>query len=97
MRTKKVVIIDYGIGNVKSMCNAFYNIGVEPILTADKQTILNADALVLPGVGAFQKGMANLHAAGLVETIHEYVKKGTPFLGYVWACKCSYRKAKNLA
>ncbi|MDP1844449.1 MAG: imidazole glycerol phosphate synthase subunit HisH [Sediminibacterium sp.] len=81
MRTKKVVIIDYGIGNVKSMCNAFYNIGVEPILTADKQTILNANALVLPGVGAFQKGMANLHSAGLVETIHEYVKKGNPFLG----------------
>ena len=81
MRTKKAIIIDYGIGNTKSMCNALTNIGVEPVLTADKSTILNADRLILPGVGAFSKGMENLHAADLFQTIHNYVKKGNPFLG----------------
>lgn len=79
--SKKIVIIDYGIGNVKSMYNAFFNIGLEPKLTSDKQIILNADAVVLPGVGAFNKGMENLNERGLFRIIHEYVKKGNPFLG----------------
>ena len=79
--SKKIVIIDYGIGNVKSMYNAFFNIGLKPELTSDKQTILNADAVVLPGVGAFNKGMENLNERGLFQIIHEYIKKGNPFLG----------------
>lgn len=79
--SKKIVIIDYGIGNVKSMYNAFYNIGLKPELTSDKQTILNADAAVLPGVGAFNKGMENLNNRGLFQIIHEFIKKGNPFLG----------------
>ena len=53
--SKKIVIIDYGIGNVKSMCNAFFSIGYKSELTSHKQTILNADAVVLPGVGAYNK------------------------------------------
>jgi glutamine amidotransferase len=79
--SKKIVIIDYGIGNVKSMYNAFYNIGLKPELTSDRQTILNADAVVLPGVGAYNKGMENLNNLGLFQIIHEFVKKGNPFLG----------------
>lgn len=81
MSNKKIVIIDYGIGNVKSMYNAFFNIGFKPELTSDKQTILNADAVILPGVGAFNKGMENLNERGLFQIIHEYIKKGNPFLG----------------
>jgi len=79
--SKKIVIIDYGIGNIKSMYNAFYNIGFKPELTSDNRTILNADAVVLPGVGAFSKGMENLNESGLHQTIHEFIKKGNPFLG----------------
>lgn len=81
MRIKKVVIIDYGIGNIKSMYNAFNNLGIEPQLTSDRQSILDASAVVLPGVGAFRKGMENLHSLGLVETIRTFVNKGNPFLG----------------
>lgn len=81
MSIKKIVIIDYGIGNVKSMYNAFACIGIEPILTADKKAILEADALVLPGVGAFNKGMSNLNDADLAETIKAFVRKGNPFIG----------------
>jgi glutamine amidotransferase len=81
MSNKKIVIIDYGIGNVKSMYNAFFNLGYKPELTSDKQTILNADAVVLPGVGAFNKGIENLNNRGLFQIIHEFIKKGNPFLG----------------
>lgn len=81
MKRKKIVIVDYGIGNVKSMYNALYNLGIDSILSSDKDTILDAPAVILPGVGAFQKGMENLYALGLFETIHSYVRSGKPFLG----------------
>jgi glutamine amidotransferase len=78
---KNVVILDYGIGNVKSITNAFVEIGAEPVLSSDKSIIMKADALILPGVGAFQKGMENLEAANLVEIIHDFVATSKPFLG----------------
>jgi glutamine amidotransferase len=81
MSNNKIVIIDYGIGNVKSMYNAFFNIGLKTELTCDQHSILNADAVILPGVGAFNKGMENLKERGLFQVIHEYIKKGNPFLG----------------
>lgn len=77
----KVVIIDYDIGNVRSILNAFERIGVLPILSRDKNEILNSDGVVLPGVGAFSHGMENLHKYLLVETIKEYVKSNKPLLG----------------
>jgi glutamine amidotransferase len=81
MREIKVVIIDYSIGNVKSMYNAFYSLGISPDITSNKQKILDADAVVLPGVGAFRKGMENLNNSDLSNVIKDYVKKGNPFLG----------------
>lgn len=81
MKKKNIVILDYGLGNVKSMFNAFNKIGAMPSLTADKKLILNADSLILPGVGAFSKGIQNLRETGLFEVLLEYVKKGKPLLG----------------
>ena len=78
---KNIVIIDYGIGNIKSIYNAIDNIGFIPQLTFDAQKILNADSLILPGVGAFAIGMKNLESTGLNDVIKEYVKKGRPLLG----------------
>jgi glutamine amidotransferase len=78
---KKIVVIDYGIGNVKSMVNALDNLGVEAVLTNDKQEIMAADAVILPGVGAFKHGMDNLNERDLVGVIHDYVDTGKPFLG----------------
>lgn len=77
----KIAIIDYEIGNVKSIINAFIKIGMEPILTNDKETILNSDGLILPGVGAFAYGMANLHKYGLQEIIYDFVNTQKPFMG----------------
>lgn len=78
---KKVVILDYGIGNVKSIFNALLEIGAEPSLSSDKKVIMEAEALILPGVGAFHKGMSNLKEANLIGVIIEYVATGKPILG----------------
>ncbi|WP_424686292.1 MAG: imidazole glycerol phosphate synthase subunit HisH [Halarcobacter ebronensis] len=77
----KISIIDYDIGNVKSIINAFIKIGIEPILTNDKQTILSSDGVILPGVGAFAHGMENLKKYELIETINDFIETKKPFMG----------------
>lgn len=77
----KIAIVDYGIGNVKSMINAFDSLKTEVVLTSDPKNIMNSSALVLPGVGAFASGMNNLRKYDLIDTIHEFVNTGKPFLG----------------
>jgi len=77
----KIAIVDYGIGNVKSMINAFDSLKTEVVLTSDPKSIMNSSALVLPGVGAFASGMNNLRKYDLIDTIHEFVNTGKPFLG----------------
>ncbi|MCK9491399.1 MAG: imidazole glycerol phosphate synthase subunit HisH [Sulfurimonas sp.] len=77
----KISIIDYEIGNVKSIKNALKKIGVESILTNDRKTILSSDGLILPGVGAFAHGMNNLQKYGLQEIINDFVNTKKPFMG----------------
>ena len=76
-----VTVIDYGIGNLLSVARAFAHCGVHVNLSADPNQIINADFLVLPGVGAFANGMAGLKERGLVEPIKEFVTRERPFLG----------------
>ena len=76
-----IAIIDYGVGNVKSIRNAFENQEAEVILSREREIILKADGVVLPGVGAFSHGMDNLNKYGLVEIIKDFVKTGKPLLG----------------
>ncbi|MFN3666184.1 MAG: imidazole glycerol phosphate synthase subunit HisH [Sediminibacterium sp.] len=78
---KKITVIDYGIGNVKSITNALESIEVSAVLTSDKDEILNADGVILPGVGAFKHGMDNLFERDLVDTLRTYVDSGRLFLG----------------
>lgn len=78
---KSVVVIDYGAGNVFSVCNALNNIGMDPILTNDTKTIKESDRLILPGVGAFSPAIENLKRLGIDEALHDYVLKGRPLLG----------------
>jgi len=77
----KIVIVDYEIGNVRSIYNAFSNQGLNPILSNDGEVILNADGLVLPGVGAFSHAMKNLIKYNLIDIIKNYAKTGKPLLG----------------
>lgn len=76
-----IAIIDYDAGNLKSVEKALKYIGEEAVITRDKEEILQADKVILPGVGSFGDAMNNLHQFGLVDIIKEVVKKGTPFLG----------------
>ena len=77
----KIAIIDYGIGNVRSILNAFENQGADVFLTNSKDEILKSDGMVLPGVGAFSHGMNNLEYYDLVDVIKKYVVSDKPFMG----------------
>jgi len=77
----KIVIIDYGLGNVKSIYSAFKSQGIEPILSNDSEVIFNADGIVLPGVGAYSHAMKNLKKYNLVKIIKNYAKTEKPILG----------------
>ncbi|MCR5508250.1 MAG: imidazole glycerol phosphate synthase subunit HisH [Lachnospiraceae bacterium] len=76
-----VAVIDYDAGNIRSVVNALKYLGADHIITNDRDKILNADRVILPGVGAFGDAMGRLRSSGLDETIAETVSKGTPFLG----------------
>lgn len=76
-----VVVIDYDAGNIKSVEKALNSLGEEVLITRDKDTILNAKRVILPGVGAFGDAMEKLRTYDLVNVIRECVKRGTPFLG----------------
>lgn len=76
-----VAIIDYDAGNIKSVEKAIQLLGQEVKITRDRDEIMAADHVILPGVGAFGDAMEKLHQYGLVKVIHEVTKKGTPFLG----------------
>lgn len=79
--TCKIHIVDYGSGNLASICSAFAHLGARPVLTADSRGISRAERLVLPGVGAFGKGMQALNRQGLNEAIVDYCGADRPFLG----------------
>lgn len=74
-------IIDYDAGNIKSVEKALQALGEEAVITRDKDVILNADHVILPGVGAFGDAMRKLRAYGLEEIIHKVVDRQIPFLG----------------
>lgn len=76
-----IAIIDYDAGNIKSVEKAFLALGENVVLTRDKETLLKADGVVLPGVGSFGDAMAKLKEYELVDTIYEIVNKNTPFIG----------------
>lgn len=76
-----VAIIDYDAGNIKSVEKAVLSLGEEAILTRDREQLLGADRIILPGVGAFGDAMEKLHRYGLVSVIREAVERRIPFLG----------------
>ncbi|MHB8170200.1 MAG: imidazole glycerol phosphate synthase subunit HisH [Thermincolia bacterium] len=76
-----IAIIDYGMGNLRSVQKGFEKVGYEAKVVQDPAEVLAAQGVVLPGVGAFKDAMDNLREAGLVEPVRQVVAKGTPFLG----------------
>ncbi len=79
--TKVIAIIDYGMGNLASVQNAFRKVGYDTLITSDPNDILQADKVVLPGVGAFQDAINNLCKRGVDKTLFEIVDRQIPLLG----------------
>jgi len=79
---QRIVVIDYGMGNIGSIINMFKYLGIDALVSSNKQIISSADKLILPGVGNFDKAVENINSLDLFETIKEMaLVKKVPFLG----------------
>jgi len=76
-----IAVVDYHMGNLRSVEKGLEKVGCEAVVTSSPQKILDAQAVVLPGVGAFRDCMKNLERLGLIESIHTCIRTGKPFLG----------------
>jgi imidazole glycerol-phosphate synthase subunit HisH len=76
-----IAIVDYGMGNLKSVEKGFKKVGVDALVTSEPRVVDNADAVVLPGVGAFKDCIRNLSDLSLTEAVVTSINKGKPFLG----------------
>jgi glutamine amidotransferase len=78
---QKIVIVDYGMANLRSVQKAFEKVGHAALISGDPNAIGEADKVVLPGVGAFRDAIAKLREAGLDKPLIDHIKAGKPFLG----------------
>ena len=76
-----IAVVDYGVGNLHSVCKGLAKAGAETVVTDSPQIIADADAVILPGVGAFDYAVQQLRSHHLESTIHKAVQSGKPFLG----------------
>ncbi|MCX5798979.1 MAG: imidazole glycerol phosphate synthase subunit HisH, partial [Proteobacteria bacterium] len=76
-----IAIVDYGMGNLKSVTNAFGKLGADVVITRDKKAIVTSNAIVLPGVGAFVKCIENLKKLDLLEFLNGLILNNKPYLG----------------
>lgn len=88
-----IAIIDYDAGNLKSVEKALHYLGEDTIITRNRDEILSADKIILPGVGSFGDAMENLHAFGLVDVIKEAVAANIPFLGICLGLQLLFEKS----
>jgi glutamine amidotransferase len=76
-----IAVIDYGMGNLRSVEKGLQHVGVDARVVSDPESVDNADGIVLPGVGAFRDCMRNLDDLGLISSITRGIEKGKPYLG----------------
>ncbi len=77
----KVTLVDYGYGNIRSVARALTKAGVSPVISGDPQELVNADAAVVPGVGAADSAMKSLERLELVPALRKFMETGRPLLG----------------
>ena len=92
-----VVVFDYGFGNVRSMVRALANLDLDVTLTSDHRQALEADGLVVPGVGAFGACMEGLKSVGGDRVIKDRLRAGRPVLASAWASRSCSNVAWNMA
>jgi glutamine amidotransferase len=88
-----VVIVDYGMGNLRSVQKALEKVGQPALITSDANRIAEAAKVVLPGVGAFRDAIARLHEAGMVEPLVNHIRAGKPFLGICLGLQLLFSKS----
>ena len=92
---KKVAIIDYQMGNLFSVKQACLHVGLEPVVTTEEKILLEADAAILPGVGAFGEAMSHLRQLDFIDSIKEFVKTGKPFMGICLGMQLLFSKTEE--
>ncbi len=88
-----IAIIDYGVGNLFSLCSSFKSLGADIIVTGNIDEIKRADKLILPGVGAFKDAADKLHSLGLDKVIKEEVAKGKAIMGICLGMQMLFEKS----
>jgi glutamine amidotransferase len=88
-----IAVVDYGMGNRRSVEKALEHVGARVVVTAEHEPLRSADALVVPGVGAFPKAMENLGKLGLDELLRERVIAGTPVLGICLGMQLAFERS----
>jgi glutamine amidotransferase len=91
---KNIVIVDYGMGNLRSVQKALEKVGHGPtLISSDPNQIAEAAKVVLPGVGAFRDAITRLHEAGMVAPLQEHIRSGKPFLGICLGLQLLFSKS----
>lgn len=88
-----IAVIDYGMGNLRSVEKALQFLGYDAVITGDPETVLKAERAVLPGVGAFGDCYGGLVNSGLKDAVIEYIKSGRPFLGICVGMQLLFEKS----
>jgi imidazole glycerol-phosphate synthase subunit HisH len=92
----RIAILDYGMGNLRSVEKALERVGAEPRITADRAATADADGIVLPGVGAFPKAMHRVRELGLDELLADRLEAGTPVLGICLGLQLLFERSSEL-
>jgi glutamine amidotransferase len=92
---KKIAIVDYGLGNLFSVKQAFDLYNIDSVITSNPNEIINSNILVLPGVGSFPEAMKNLKQNNLTETLKEFAKSGKPFIGICLGMQLMFTKSEE--
>jgi glutamine amidotransferase len=91
-----IAIIDYGMGNLRSVEKAVQSQGFDVKISSDPDFIVKADKVILPGVGAFPDAMDNMQRNGMADVIHEIVRRGTPLLGICLGMQLLFEKGYEI-
>ncbi len=90
-----IAIVDYGMGNLRSVQKALESLGAPAQITHDPRALQEADAIVLPGVGAFGAAMERLNAQGLTDALRREIERGKPFLGICLGLQLLYESSEE--
>lgn len=96
VKNKKISIVDYGMGNLRSVQKAFESFGVKPVITSNKEEILKSDGVILPGVGAFPDAMESLKSLKLKDAVKKAAKEGIPVLGICLGMQLLFEESEEI-